>query len=75
MQYWSLHAYLFVTLKMMLITNTFFTSPILLTTSFSRLVLSLEMVALASGRAYVYVKLEKIPRVVRGKILRDHSHV
>ena len=28
-----------------------------------------------SGRAYDYVKLEKIPRVVRGKILRDHSHV
>ena len=27
-----------------------------------------------AGRAYVYVKLEKIPRVVRGKILRQQLH-
>ena len=26
-------------------------------------------------RIELYVKLQKIPRVVRGKILRDHSHV
>ena len=44
-----MHAYLVATLKMMLIANMFFTSPILLTANFSQLVLSLEMVALASG--------------------------
>ena len=37
--------------------------------------LELTDALLAQGRAYVYVKLQKIPRVVRGKILRDHSHV